>query len=252
MSATTSSSCGPSGSVTSSARCRRCGGCGGRGRGRASRWPPRAAVGDWLASFGLVDDGRPRGRAARRRPTGWRRGCPRPRSPSTSTGGGPPATRCSARWSPGGSSRTPAREAGHTAGPAWVDDEHEVDRWIRLSEWAGGSASADDLRLPAPGERSGHVVVHPGAAAPARRWPPERWADVAATLADRGHRVVVTGTAAEADLCATVAGRHPGRRGPLREARPRGPGSARRHRGPPAERATPVSPTSPRRSGRPR
>ncbi|HEU5242516.1 MAG TPA: glycosyltransferase family 9 protein [Ornithinibacter sp.] len=101
-------------------------------------------------------------------------------------------------------------EAGHLDGPAWCQDEHEVDRWIRLSQWAGGSAGADDLRLPPPAGRSDHVVVHPGAAAPSRRWPAPRWAAVAAALAARGHRLVVTGSPEEAGLCATVAAAAPG------------------------------------------
>ncbi len=96
-------------------------------------------------------------------------------------------------------------EGGFDDGPLWQDDEHEVDRWVRLAVWAGGAADAEDLRLPAQGERSDHVVVHPGAASESRRWPAERWAAVAATLAADGHPVVVTGTAAEAGLCARVA-----------------------------------------------
>jgi ADP-heptose:LPS heptosyltransferase len=100
--------------------------------------------------------------------------------------------------------------AGFHDGPTWSADEHEVDRWIRLSQWVGGGADAEDLRLPAPGERAGHVVLHPGAASGSRRWPPERWAAVAAALTTRGRRVVVTGTAAEKALCAAVVGAVPG------------------------------------------
>jgi ADP-heptose:LPS heptosyltransferase len=43
--------------------------------------------------------------------------------------------------------------------------------------------------------------VHPGAAYPARRWPPERFAEVAAALDD----VVVTGNAEETPLARRVA-----------------------------------------------
>ena len=100
-------------------------------------------------------------------------------------------------------------EAGHSDGPRWRADEHEVDRWIRLSQWAGGDATVDDLRLPPPGQRSDHVVVHPGAASGSRRWPADRWAEVAASLAAAGRRVVVTGTAGEAGLCAQVAAENP-------------------------------------------
>ncbi|HET7822190.1 MAG TPA: glycosyltransferase family 9 protein [Nocardioidaceae bacterium] len=100
-------------------------------------------------------------------------------------------------------------EGGFDEGPQWHDDEHEVDRWIRLALWAGGTADADDLRLPSQDERSTHVVVHPGAASASRRWPAGRWAAVAAVLAADGHPVVVTGTRAEAALCAEVAAAAP-------------------------------------------
>jgi len=96
-------------------------------------------------------------------------------------------------------------EAGVEDGPTWRPDEHEVDRWVRLSQWAGGATTPDDLRLPPPGDRSDHVVLHPGAAAGSRRWPAERWAAVARALAADGHRVVVTGTAGERALIAAVA-----------------------------------------------
>jgi hypothetical protein len=93
-------------------------------------------------------------------------------------------------------------------GPAggWRADEHEVARWCRLvGEW-GAVCGSDDLRLrprPArPGD--GPVVLHPGAASGSRRWPADRWAQVARALVWQGHRVVVTGTAGEAELAAAV------------------------------------------------
>ena len=49
------------------------------------------------------------------------------------------------------------------------------------------------------------AVVHPGAAFPGRRWPPERFAAVARHLAAAGHRVVVTGGPAERELALQVA-----------------------------------------------
>jgi len=97
-------------------------------------------------------------------------------------------------------------EAGH-AGPEWDDAEHEVLRWCRLVRSAGGECGPDDLRLapPVPAPRRGrHAVVHPGAAAGSRRWPADRWARVAARLAALGLDVVVTGSAAERELCARV------------------------------------------------
>lgn len=51
-----------------------------------------------------------------------------------------------------------------------------------------------------------YVVLHPGSAAPARAWPPERCAQAVAALAAAGHRVVVTGGPGETALTASVAG----------------------------------------------
>src|SRR5918997_402815 len=46
----------------------------------------------------------------------------------------------------------------------------------------------------------GRPRVHPGAAAESRRWPPDRFAQVAAQLGREGHRVVITGGPAERAL----------------------------------------------------
>jgi ADP-heptose:LPS heptosyltransferase len=56
-----------------------------------------------------------------------------------------------------------------------------------------------------PPETPGTVVVHPGAAAPARRWPADRFATVARELAGQGWPVLVTGNAAERPLARRVA-----------------------------------------------
>ncbi|WP_067816221.1 glycosyltransferase family 9 protein [Actinomadura kijaniata] len=111
-------------------------------------------------------------------------------------------------------------------GPPWDPEEREVRRWCRLVSWYGFPADPGDLDLPAPPCASpapGAVVVHPGAAFPSRRWPPERFAAVAAALRDDGHRVVVTGGPDETALARRVvegAGLDPdadlsGRTGPL-------------------------------------
>jgi ADP-heptose:LPS heptosyltransferase len=99
------------------------------------------------------------------------------------------------------------RESG-VSGPLWRPDEHEVSRWCRLVTWAGGPCGGGDLLLGDPGDRSGPVVVHPGAARRSRRWPPERWAAVARALAADGHDVVVTGSgpAGRRAAAAVVAG----------------------------------------------
>lgn len=93
-------------------------------------------------------------------------------------------------------------------GPAWRTGMHEVDRWCALLEWAGIPCHADDLEIARPHgypDRTGVVVIHPGAASEARRWPAERFAAVAAALHDAGHEVVVTGDCNELDLARSVA-----------------------------------------------
>src|SRR5688572_5796972 len=53
------------------------------------------------------------------------------------------------------------------------------------------------------------VGVVPGSNAPARRWPRDRFAEVARALAARGFRLAVLGSRAEAELTAEVARRAP-------------------------------------------
>ncbi|WP_336159554.1 glycosyltransferase family 9 protein [Amycolatopsis sp. VC5-11] len=92
----------------------------------------------------------------------------------------------------------------------WTPGIHEVDRWCRLIEYGQCPADCRDLRIsppPGPSPAPGAVVVHPGATFPARRWPPERFAEVARDLAAAGHRVVLTGAAAERELAEEVAAR---------------------------------------------
>ncbi|WET83193.1 glycosyltransferase family 9 protein [Amycolatopsis sp. QT-25] len=92
-------------------------------------------------------------------------------------------------------------------GPDWPAEVHEVDRWCRLLEAARIPADRTDLALPpppGPSPATDAVVIHPGAASGARRWPPDRYARVARALAGR-HRVVVTGNAAEVPIAREVA-----------------------------------------------
>jgi ADP-heptose:LPS heptosyltransferase len=97
-------------------------------------------------------------------------------------------------------------------GPAWeavaAAHPHERARWCALLETVGVPADADDLRLPAPTPPTGEaapVVVHPGAAYGAKRWPVERFAAVAAALDGPRTPVLVTGSGGERDLAVAVA-----------------------------------------------
>jgi ADP-heptose:LPS heptosyltransferase len=98
------------------------------------------------------------------------------------------------------------------------DDVHEVERALSLAGAAGHTlAPADEgglaVRLeaePPPLPDEPFFVVHPGASVPARAWEPERWAELAALLAGRGHRVVVTGSLEELALTRFVAAGAPG------------------------------------------
>jgi len=95
----------------------------------------------------------------------------------------------------------------HTDGPDWDPGEHEVRRWCRLVSAYGFDADPGDLDLAVPAVASpapGAVVIHPGAAFPARRWPAERFAAVAAAMRDGGERVVVTGGPGEAPIARRV------------------------------------------------
>ncbi len=108
-----------------------------------------------------------------------------------------------------------ARDDLGVAGPAWDDDEHEVARWCRLVAAAGMPADPDDLDIAAPEGRlprrvRGATVLHPGAAAAARRWPIDRWRAVARAELDGGQRVVVTVGAGEQPLGDAIAHAVPG------------------------------------------
>ncbi len=96
------------------------------------------------------------------------------------------------------------------------DDIPEAERGLALARAAGFALPDGDSGLlaicrplPDTSRLTGtapYVVLHPGASAPARAPSPARAAALAAALARAGHRVVVTGSAAEQDLTARVAG----------------------------------------------
>jgi ADP-heptose:LPS heptosyltransferase len=98
------------------------------------------------------------------------------------------------------------RDFSGTEGPPWRCEVHEVARWCAFLEWYGIAADPTDLALPPPSsETTGHVIIHPGAAFAARRWPPERFAQVAAVLSRTGRQVLITGSADEQTLGRRVA-----------------------------------------------
>lgn len=93
---------------------------------------------------------------------------------------------------------------GVPGAPVWNPDDHEVLRWCRLVEHHGAPADPTDVILrPRRGPGDG-VIVHPGAAAADRRWPADRFAAVAADLADRNHAVRVTAGPGEEALARAV------------------------------------------------
>jgi ADP-heptose:LPS heptosyltransferase len=81
-------------------------------------------------------------------------------------------------------------------GPEWIDGMLERERWARLVRSAGVPADAEEVAISVPSTPpalADAAVVHVGAFYGARRWPAERFAHVARTLAQRGEQVVLTG-----------------------------------------------------------
>lgn len=106
----------------------------------------------------------------------------------------------------------PVRRIGHAGtgwpGPAWQAELPERWRWCRLLIAHGIPAEPADLLLRRPWQPSpapAATVLHAGAGRRSRHWPVRRFATVAAELARCGHRVVVTGNAAELNRAAAVA-----------------------------------------------
>lgn len=100
-------------------------------------------------------------------------------------------------------------------GEDFPEDQPESERGLGIARAAGFALPAgDDGRLRVEGYpdvrdivgEEPYIVVHPGASAPARAWPPLHHAAAVELLEGAGHRVVVTGGPAETKLTATVAG----------------------------------------------
>ncbi|WP_422739481.1 glycosyltransferase family 9 protein [Micromonospora sp. WMMD729] len=124
-------------------------------------------------------------------------------------GRGPQSHRLLAAARPGRLVAYANADAGFADGPRWADEEHEVDRWCRLLSWYDIPTDRRDLGLRRPevaGLPVGATLLHPGSNVPAKRWPAERFAALARALRERGHRVLVTGSADERALAERVAG----------------------------------------------
>jgi ADP-heptose:LPS heptosyltransferase len=94
-------------------------------------------------------------------------------------------------------------------------DIPEPERALALARAAGYELPPGDdgklaVRRPLPGVSAltgpgPYLVLHPGASAPARRWPAGRWREAVALLAARGQRVILTGGLDERDLTAAAS-----------------------------------------------
>ncbi|GAA4736509.1 glycosyltransferase family 9 protein [Amnibacterium soli] len=99
-------------------------------------------------------------------------------------------------------------------GEDFPEDLPEPLRALRIAAAAGFALPDGDDRLavtlpaarPDAAGDGPYVVVHPGAAVPARAYPAAHCARVVELLAERGHRVLVTGGPDERALTAAVAG----------------------------------------------
>lgn len=117
------------------------------------------------------------------------------------------------------------RTAGFARNGAWRPDGgafmrypagHEIHRLLALTSFLGAPSLGDHLEFPLDDEIDVHTrfeaklgpspyaCIHPGGRSGVR-WPPERFAAVARALSDRGLRIVITGSAAEAPLASQVA-----------------------------------------------
>jgi ADP-heptose:LPS heptosyltransferase len=123
-------------------------------------------------------------------------------------GSGPASHRLVTALGAGQTMMYASTDAPDVTGPRWDEDEHEVRRWCRLVQWWGIPADPTALGLARPAGQPiepGAVLLHPGAASGSRRWPAQRFAAVARTLAAAGYRVLITGSASEKALGLQVA-----------------------------------------------
>ena len=96
--------------------------------------------------------------------------------------------------------------------PEWHADEDDVLRWCRLLDRSGVAADPSRLEIalpprPVPAEAIDATVLHPGDAGGRRRWPLERWVEIALAESLEGRVVLITGSAAERSLGLVIAHR---------------------------------------------
>jgi ADP-heptose:LPS heptosyltransferase len=121
-----------------------------------------------------------------------------------------------------------SKEFGGAALTHWVpsppDELHQVDRALRVLARVGVPPVDGRLRLAVPdaaratarrvlaehGVTGPYAVLLPGASCSSRRYPVDRFAEVAGLLAAAGLPVLVSGTAAESEPVARVAGNRAG------------------------------------------
>lgn len=103
-----------------------------------------------------------------------------------------------------------------------TDEVHQVDRNLHLVECLGFGPGDRTLEVAIPAESSAAVarrlqhlgvgeadqvaVLHPGASARARRYPAERYGEIAASLREREWHVLLTGSERETDQLDAVCG----------------------------------------------
>ena len=89
--------------------------------------------------------------------------------------------------------------------PEFSFNDHILVRWERLLDAWGVPSRRSDLHFGLNAPSVGRsTLIHVGAGSPARRWPEERWSEVAQRLEAAGHSVQLTGSADEAALVARV------------------------------------------------
>jgi ADP-heptose:LPS heptosyltransferase len=101
----------------------------------------------------------------------------------------------------------------------WPEQGHEIDRLLALTDALGAPRRGRQLEFPLQGDDrralrevwpaiddgGPYVCVHAGAQLASRRWPLERFAQVADAIAQAGRRVVLTGGVPESALADALA-----------------------------------------------